>query len=122
MIIEIVIVVSIILTVGALGEYYGIWGIETARLAPLPPNLLDAQSPKGKLEAQGLLRRLRTCATSDHEQASERERVDYDSAIEIWEDLGAIKEAARVRKLFSFLTLAASFIAPRSSHISMAES
>jgi hypothetical protein len=33
-------------------------------------------------------------------RAKERERaLDYDSAIEIWEDLGAIKEAARVRKL-----------------------
>ncbi len=111
MIIEIVIVVSIILTVGALGEYYGIWGIETARLAPLPPNLLDAQSPKGKLEAQ---RKIAEEITEEEElrkeraqkrqtmrqKASERERaLDYDSAIEIWEDLGAIKEAARVRKL-----------------------
>ena len=33
-------------------------------------------------------------------KANERERaLDYDSAIEIWEDLGKIKEAARVRKL-----------------------
>jgi hypothetical protein len=34
------------------------------------------------------------------EKAKERERaLDYDSAIEIWEELGEIEEAARVRKL-----------------------
>jgi hypothetical protein len=34
------------------------------------------------------------------EKASEREKaLDYDSAIEIWEELGEIEEAARVRKL-----------------------
>jgi hypothetical protein len=107
-VIEIVIAASIFLTVWALGDYYGIWEIETASLAPLPPNLLDAQSPKGKLEAQ------RKIAEGEEElrkeraqkrqamrhKASERERaLDYDSAIEIWEELGQIGEAARVRKL-----------------------
>ena len=34
------------------------------------------------------------------DRAKEREKaLDYDSAIEIWEKLGDIKEAARVRKL-----------------------
>ena len=97
-IIEIVIAVSIFLTVWALGEYYGIWEIDTARLAPLPPNLLDAQTKiaKGELEAQIWI----TEAQAMRQEASERERaLDYDSAIAIWEELGKIEEAARVRKL-----------------------
>ena len=53
-----------------------------------------------KFENDLLLQEIENKTESMVQEASEREKaLDYDSAIEIWEELGEIKQAARVRKL-----------------------
>ena len=62
--------------------------------------LRKAQKEKADEEEKQLRNEREQKRIAMRHQANERERaLDYDSAIDIWEELGQIDEAARVRKL-----------------------